>query len=148
MNGSHGQLTRLAKPLAGSACWCAHHLEADRVERVARAGRGLCLAQRNTRRKPGYQDQRHAEQAGGVEPRQRPLENTTVTSLLEPRLRCCFCGVVPQSSQYLELTLRVEGSPARQGFGSHVECRASRLATGFAIEIEPVSEESSQDLTG
>ena len=58
-----------------------------------------------------------------------------------PRLRCCFCGVTPRRSEYIEMTLKVHGSPARQGFGAHVECLEGRLARGFTLEIDPEFDE-------
>jgi hypothetical protein len=51
------------------------------------------------------------------------------------RLRCCFCGVVPDAADYIEIELHTEGSDAIQWLGAHRDHLAVRLAWGFAIEL-------------
>lgn len=53
-------------------------------------------------------------------------------------MRCCFCGLVPDIDEYVELSLRIESSPSVQWFGAHRSCLAERLASGFNVEIEPL----------
>ncbi|BDO40778.1 hypothetical protein CELD12_02680 [Cellulomonas sp. NTE-D12] len=55
-------------------------------------------------------------------------------------LTCCFCDLVPERINYVELELHVDESPARQFFGAHRACLSNRLARGFQLEIEPLAE--------
>jgi hypothetical protein len=59
----------------------------------------------------------------------------------ENLMRCCFCGLVPSLDEYVELRLRVAGSPARQFFGAHRDHLTDRLAPGFRLELEPLDNE-------
>lgn len=56
-------------------------------------------------------------------------------------MRCCFCGLVPPLDEYVELQLRIAGSPARQFLGAHRHHLVERLAPGFSLELEPIDDE-------
>lgn len=53
------------------------------------------------------------------------------------RMRCCICASddMDFAIDYVELTLRVDFSPAEQRFGAHAACLATVLAPGFRVEI-------------
>lgn len=55
----------------------------------------------------------------------------------EPPMRCCFCGLLPEAKEYVELVLRIEGTSERQFFGAHTRCLIDRLAPGFQLYLEP-----------
>ena len=63
-----------------------------------------------------------------------------MTSPTDGLLRCCFCGLDTSPDDFVELTLRILRSPARQFFGAHRSHLAERLAPGFRIELDPVDE--------
>jgi len=54
------------------------------------------------------------------------------------RLRCCFCGQLPEPDEYMELELHIEKSPGTQFLGAHVQHLEMRLHPHFHVELEPV----------
>ena len=52
-------------------------------------------------------------------------------------LRCCFCGLDTDLSDYAELQLRINQSTARQYLGAHRQCFVDRLSRGFNFELDP-----------
>jgi hypothetical protein len=54
-------------------------------------------------------------------------------------MTCCFCGLDPPLEEYIEMELRIDGSPAEQWFGAHRSCFAERLARGFVLELNRVT---------
>ena len=52
-------------------------------------------------------------------------------------LRCCFCGLVPEPDEYIEMELHIEKSGAYQLFGAHTHHLQERLHPQFHIELEP-----------
>lgn len=54
-------------------------------------------------------------------------------------MRCCFCGIDTSVDEYVEMQLRIAGSPAEQWFGAHRSCLIERLASGFNLELDPVA---------
>ena len=55
----------------------------------------------------------------------------------ENPLRCCFCGLVPGSGEYIELELHMEKSAAPQLFGAHTYHLRERMHPQFHVELEP-----------
>ena len=52
-------------------------------------------------------------------------------------LRCCFCGLVPEPEEYIELELHIERSTGTQYFGAHTYHLQERMHPQFHIELEP-----------
>jgi hypothetical protein len=58
--------------------------------------------------------------------------------LQNERLRCCFCGLLPEPDEYIELELHIEKSPATQFLGAHRQHLQMRLDPRFHVELDPV----------
>jgi hypothetical protein len=58
--------------------------------------------------------------------------------LSNERLRCCFCGLLPDVEEYVELELHIDKSPASQFLGAHRRHLAERLDRAFQIELESI----------
>jgi hypothetical protein len=50
-------------------------------------------------------------------------------------LRCCFCGLVPDARDYVQVDLSVPGSTSFQLFGAHRQHLQDRMLSGFVIEL-------------
>jgi hypothetical protein len=58
--------------------------------------------------------------------------------LQNERLRCCFCGLLPEPDEYIELELHIEKSPATQFLGAHRQHPEMRLDQRFHVELDPI----------
>jgi hypothetical protein len=57
--------------------------------------------------------------------------------LANERLLCCFCGLLPEIEDYVELELHTDKSPASQFLGAHRNHLAELLHASFRIELDP-----------